>query len=407
MSAGDGLRYEDLIRLKDILAAIYKANQELEQVTTALNGERQRAIAASAGDLTGAKETPSSDSTESSPKDVTAQAEHGAHGLEIENQRLARQVAQMEVQFRQEVRRRDEEILRLKGSAFDALRRGLVEMLQVLGREDPWAANAELRRQQGDLQRRLRECESQLAASRAELHRAQDELKRAEGSREALRTDCERMRQQVSTLPNRTRGDLFSALLNRLGVTQMAALLTAPEGESAEPLEDRAHQLLSRLANYLRDEGVVVTDVPGHLVHIASEADLARYRIPFDEQYHTGRARVTLPGIAYHDQVIIKASVRYVEEKQDEHRPEYESGAKDGPGHDPQGGRGGGSEPSREEATTGRTAAATTQGGDWTAGGTKQEGDVRAERADGDAAAKPKPAPDPEPAVGPSDVTPG
>ncbi len=406
MAAGDVLRYEELILVKDILSMMEKADQELEQAASALASERRRATTAPAGEIAADQTKPSGDGGGSGSRPIKSEVESKSHDLEAENQNLNQRVAQLQSQLQQEVRRRDEEVARVKTSALAALRRGFVDTLQVLGGEDPWAANAELRRLQGDLQQRLRERESQLGVSRAELQRVQEELKRLEGSREAQRADCERMRQQISTLPEQTRGDIFKALLNKLDISKMAALLAEPEGGTASLPDNATRQLLGWLAGYLRDEGVVVTDWPGQIVYLGSEANLAQYGIPPDEQFHPGTARVTLPGVAYREQVIIKASVRYVEEEHDEHRPDNKPGGEDGFGSEGETRRSEGAETSRRQPfSAGNPVTAIPEGGARAADGKGDGGPIVAEQQALGASTEHEHASEPEAAAGSGDTT--
>jgi len=307
------LSLADRETLKAVIAAVEDAQDAIGRARDALRDERRRA-AASPDVPPG---PPPLTEQGRVPPAVEATVRPGPSQAEVEVIQLRQQVQALKQQLDQETRKREQDLAGLRDRVAASIGRGLSETFRLLGAEDPWLASARLRAQMDESQRTIADLRSQVGGLRADRDRSREELKRAEGSREALRSECDRLRARCDTLPQQVEAQVFETLLNRLGLSHMAPFLIE-SGVDESASGQATVQLVTRLADYLQDEGVFVIDAPGQIVRLADETALVRYAIPEDEYFRPGTVRVSQHGVRHRDQVIIKARVRYVEEQASE-----------------------------------------------------------------------------------------
>ena len=93
---------------------------------------------------------------------------------------------------------------------------------------------------------------------------------------------------------------MLASLIRSIGTVTLAKAFTGEGDETAV-----------RLAGWLEGQNVRVNHEIGEIVMISCECDLIEYELPFDEIFRTGRAKVTLPGYAQGETILVKAKVRY------------------------------------------------------------------------------------------------
>lgn len=301
------LSLADRETLKAVIDAVEYAQDAVEKARNALRDERRRA--ATSPDAPPGPHRPVEQQKVAPAAEAVIRA--GPSQAEMEVVQLRQQVQALRQQL-DEARKREQDFAGLRDRVAASIVRSLSETFRLLGAEDPWLASARLRTQVEESQRAVADLRSQVGSLRAERDRSREELKRTEGSREALRSERDQLRARCDLLPQQVEARVFETLLNRLGLSQMAPFLME-SGVDESVSGPAAAQLVTRLADYLRDEGVSVIDAPGQIVRLDETVE-GRYAIPEGEYFRPGSARVSQHGIQHRDQVIIKARVRYVEE---------------------------------------------------------------------------------------------
>lgn len=289
MTQPGDLSLEDVVRLKDIRDNIRRAIELITRFQDDKYQERKR--------------------QEELQYQLNQEREH-VRNLRDQLDHERRRQQNLQVLLDQERQRRERETAQLKERINYALQRGLAELFSVLGINNPWHEAAVLRQKNTEL-------EKQVAA-------IQLDLERMKGSKASLQRENEQLRNELAMSPDLERTQIFASLLNHLGVSQLAPLLS---GQNCEADKETAIVLLQRLITYLQGQRIKVSDIPGDIVHLKDERDLLRYEI--DEKFQVGSAEVIQHGISYRDQFIIKARVRYKEEQANE--PKSNGGADPSP----------------------------------------------------------------------------
>lgn len=280
------------------------------------------------------------------------------HRLQAETNAARLELEKLDDRICQELKARDQkhatELNALRRRVAEALRRGISETYGEIGYPDPFEMEAKRRRQISKLRARYRSEKSHTATLEGkhnqlenELESLRDELQSARSLNRRYERELKHRKRQILDVPERTRQEMLARLVKRLGVREIANLLSDAAGADRTAL---AADVLPRFAGYLGDMGITVVHSPGQHVLLESEEDLTRFELPLDEQFQLGPAETTHPGFMRGRTVLIKARIRYLEDSADggtqrseerdnrrnEPRADTPEGCKDATGVDPE-----------------------------------------------------------------------